>query len=371
MSDDEGSYEEDEYVYLQTERNKLHIEKELIELRVLAQNKDLEYKRQQLKIENDLNEQIQKKNKRKLEETIGMLKLEKEAEELQYKIAKHKMQHKADLIDAELHLRERELAYSEWTHTNIQRLENPLKDGPSGEKELILSDRIVELYGVVTYVMAEHLTVRINYYNNQDPTLPIFMIVDSPGGSVMAGLEIINLMQYSQAPIYVVIKGWAASMAAVIAACSDHSYIYKDARILHHQIASFTMGNLTHHSDKLKWLQDLTERTDKPMLKKINDRLKKLDSDQEWTTDEWNKAIHDKTSSHDWIAYGDEAVQLGWVEGIVHSIQYTSQVRHPDAKYSKDKKVEAPAAPALPSKSKLAAEQLRFGDCWAVAQTTF
>ena len=62
---------------------------------------------------------------------------------------------------------------------------------------------------------------RIAFYNAIDSEAPIFIVIDrSPGGSVMSGYMMLQAMETSKAPVYVVVKGYAASMAAIRASMS-------------------------------------------------------------------------------------------------------------------------------------------------------
>src|SRR6202044_541256 len=98
---------------------------------------------------------------------------------------------------------------------------------------------------------------RIHYFNNKDESLPIFLVIDySPGGSVMEGYRIVKAMQASKAPVHVVVKSYAASMAAVITTLAPHSYVYPNAVILHHQMSDMAWGNLTQHKEQLKVMEE-------------------------------------------------------------------------------------------------------------------
>ena len=104
---------------------------------------------------------------------------------------------------------------------------------------MVISDRRIPLNGPITNETADYVTTRIHFFNNKDPKLPIFIVIDdSPGGSVMAGYRILKAMEGSDAPVHVVVKSFAASMAAAIATLAKHSYAYPNAVILHHQISA-------------------------------------------------------------------------------------------------------------------------------------
>ena len=134
--------------------------------------------------------------------------------------------------------------------------ENPLKENGT----LVISDRRIPLNGLITTDTADYITSRIQYWNNKDRKLPIFIVIDaSPGGSVMAGYRILKAMESSDAPVHVVVKSFAASMAAAITTLATESYAYPNAVILHHQISSQVMGqlNLTQqrefHEESQRW----------------------------------------------------------------------------------------------------------------------
>ena len=73
-----------------------------------------------------------------------------------------------------------------------------------------------------------------------------------PGGSVMEGYRIVKAMQASKAPIHVVVKSFAASMAAVITTLAVHSYAYPNAVILHHQMSTGANGNMTQIKEQVE-----------------------------------------------------------------------------------------------------------------------
>src|SRR5260221_13390772 len=111
---------------------------------------------------------------------------------------------------------------------------------------LSISDRRIALNGVITSETANRVTERINYFNNQNREFPIFIVIDdSPGGSVAAGYKILKTMSGRHAPVYVVVKSFAASIAAGITTMATKSFAYPKPIILHHHLSGRTCGNLT------------------------------------------------------------------------------------------------------------------------------
>ncbi len=197
-------------------------------------------------------------------------------------------------------------------------LKNPLKDNGM----LIISDRRIPLNGLITTSTADFVTARIQYWNNKDRTLPIFIVIDgSPGGSVMAGYRILRAMESSDAPIHVVVKSFAASMAAGITTLAHESYAYPNAVILHHQISSLVMGqlNLTQqrefHQESERWWA----RLGTPIANKMG-----------VSTDELIKKMYAHNSNGDWSEFAEDAQKLKWVNHIVRGIDETSFNKDPD-----------------------------------------
>lgn len=195
-----------------------------------------------------------------------------------------------------------------------------LKDPVQGNK-LILSDRTIALNGVITSKTADNLAERIAYFNNRDADAPIFIVIDDcPGGSVMAGYKILKAMHGSKAPVYTVVKSFAASMAACITTLSERSFAYPNAIIMHHQLSAGIMGNLTQHREGVKELEEWWRRLADPVAAKMG-----------LTRDEFITEMYKKSSSGDWNEFADNAQKLKWVDTIVEEIEETAQLRHPDS----------------------------------------
>ncbi|MES2660721.1 MAG: ATP-dependent Clp protease proteolytic subunit [Verrucomicrobiota bacterium] len=197
-------------------------------------------------------------------------------------------------------------------------LKTPLKENGI----LVVSDRRIPLNGLITANTADFITSRIQYWNNKDRELPIFIVIDaSPGGSVMAGYRILKAMESSDAPVHVVVKSFAASMAAAITTLAKESYAYPNAVMLHHQISSVVFGqlNLTEqrefHAESERWWR----RLGTPVATKMG-----------ITPDEFIKKMYAHSSNGDWSEFGEQAKDLKWVNHIVTGIDETSFTKDPD-----------------------------------------
>ena len=212
-------------------------------------------------------------------------------------------------------------------------LEKPLRD----DGVLVISDRRIPLNGMIVPATADYITSRIDYWNNKDKKLPIFIVIDDcPGGSVMAGYRILKSMEASEAPIHVVVKSFAASMAACITTLAEESYCYPNSLILHHQISSqlmFARLNLTQQKEFYQDSQRWWERLASPVAAKMG-----------ISTDDFIKGMYEKASGGDWTEFGDKAKELKWVNHILTGIEETSLNKDPDATEKPKPAAATPAA---------------------------
>lgn len=217
-----------------------------------------------------------------------------------------KYQEEMAAIEAKLQVKATREKLTATVVDQIEYLENPYKDGV-----VYVSDRRIPLNGVITTGTADYVCDRIDYFNNQSQDLPIFIVIDSsPGGSVMEGYRIVKAIETSRAPVHVVVKSFAASMAAIITTLAPHSYALPNAVILHHQMSSSMRGNLTQQEEMLESSKEWARRLAQPLADKMGvtmDRLVEL--------------MYENNSDGDWEEFADKAVELKWVNHVVHEIR--------------------------------------------------
>ncbi|KAJ8609332.1 hypothetical protein CTAYLR_009115 [Chrysophaeum taylorii] len=85
----------------------------------------------------------------------------------------------------------------------------------------LLKERIVMLNGPVTDDVAATITAQLLFLEAEDPSAPIYMYLNSPGGAVTAGLAIYDTMRYVRAPVSTLCLGQAASMGSLLLAAGD------------------------------------------------------------------------------------------------------------------------------------------------------
>lgn len=245
----------------------------------------------------------------------GILKMETEIESLEIRRMDNEVKRETAKLSGSMELEQKQAEARTYAIAEPTYIKEPLQG-----RKLVISDRRISLNGPISMATADQITARINYFNNRDKEMPIFIVIDdSPGGSVMAGYKILKAMEGSEAPVHVVVKSFAASMAACITTLAAKSYAYPNAVILHHQIAAISGGNLTQQQEWVKEMEEWWKRLATPIADKMG-----------ITREEFIKRMYAHSSSGDWNEFGDNAQKLKWVDTIVDEIEETSTMRHPD-----------------------------------------
>lgn len=100
-----------------------------------------------------------------------------------------------------------------------------------------LEQRKIFLWGAVTDATAKEITERLLYLEGINPGKEIIFYINSPGGSITAGMAIYDTMQLVTSPITVVVTGMAASMGSILlcGAAKGRRLLYPHSRVLIHQ----------------------------------------------------------------------------------------------------------------------------------------
>jgi len=108
----------------------------------------------------------------------------------------------------------------------------------------LLKDRIVFIGTAIDDDVANVVTAQLLFLESEDPEKDVSIYINSPGGSVTAGLAIYDTMQYVKAPVSTICLGQAASMAAVLisAGAKGKRYAVPNARIMIHQLSGGFSG---------------------------------------------------------------------------------------------------------------------------------
>ena len=131
----------------------------------------------------------------------------------------------------------------------------------------LLNDRIIFLGEEVNDTSASIVVAQLLYLEAQDPDKDIQFYINSPGGSVTAGMAIYDTMQYIKCDVATICVGMAASMGAFLlsAGTKGKRMALPNAEIMIHQPSAGTQGQITDMAIHLKRLQVIKERMNKIM----------------------------------------------------------------------------------------------------------
>jgi len=129
----------------------------------------------------------------------------------------------------------------------------------------LLKDRVIMLDGEVTQHSASLICAQLLFLESDNPDRAISLYINSPGGSVTAGMAIYDTMQYIKPVIHTIVMGQAASMGSLLATAGEpgHRYILPNARHMIHQPLGGASGQATdveiQARELLRWKTVLTD----------------------------------------------------------------------------------------------------------------
>ena len=132
----------------------------------------------------------------------------------------------------------------------------------------LLNDRIIFLSEEVNDTTASLIVAQLLYLESQNPDQDIQFYINSPGGSVTAGMAIYDTMQYIKCDVSTICIGMAASMGAFLLAAGTKGkrMALPNAEIMIHQPSAGTQGQITDMAIHLKRMNHiLSENTGKPL----------------------------------------------------------------------------------------------------------
>lgn len=146
---------------------------------------------------------------------------------------------------------------------------NPIviEQTPRGERQYdiysrLLLDRIIFLGTQVNDVVANLLIAQMLFLEQDNPEAPIHFYINSPGGSVYAGLGIYDIMQHVSCPVYTYCVGLAASMGSLLLTAGEkgHRHSLPHSRIMIHQPLGGAQGQCSDIQIQAKEIQDLKDQ---------------------------------------------------------------------------------------------------------------
>lgn len=156
----------------------------------------------------------------------------------------------------------------------------------------LLEDRIIFLSGEIDDALANTVVAQLIYLEGKDPSKDISIYINSPGGSVTAGMAIYDTMNYIKCDVSTISVGFSASMGAFLLAAGTKGkrYALKNSEIMIHQVLGGAQGQASDvkiHAEQLlktkaKMNRILAENTGKPIevIERDTDRDNYLTADE-------------------------------------------------------------------------------------------
>lgn len=155
---------------------------------------------------------------------------------------------------------------------------------PKGEKYFdlfskLLNDRVIMITEQIDDQMMGVIVAQLLYLEAEDSGEPIHVYISSPGGSVMAGLAILDTMELIHAPVYTYAMGMVASMAAVLFTCGEkgHRYVMPNAELMIHQPLGGTSGQASDIEIQANHILSLKRRLYKILAKATGQNVKTIE----------------------------------------------------------------------------------------------
>ena len=147
----------------------------------------------------------------------------------------------------------------------------------------LLKDRIIFLGDEVNDVTAGLVVAQLLFLEAEDPDKDIHLYINSPGGSVTAGMAIYYTMQYIKPDVSTICIGMAASMGAFLlnAGAKGKRYALPNSTIMIHQPLGGAKGQATDIEIHAKWILQIKERLNQILSERTGQPLEKIKADTE------------------------------------------------------------------------------------------
>lgn len=167
----------------------------------------------------------------------------------------------------------------------------------------LLKERVIFLNGQVEDHMANLIVAQLLFLESEDPKADISIYINSPGGSVTAGMAIYDTLKYIRPDIATICMGQACSMGAFLlsAGTKGKRYALENARVMIHQPLGGFQGQASDIEIHAREIIELRERLNKIMSENTGKPLKEISKD----------------TDRDYFMTADEAKKYGLVDEVL------------------------------------------------------
>jgi ATP-dependent Clp protease protease subunit len=167
----------------------------------------------------------------------------------------------------------------------------------------LLRERVIFLVGPVNDVTANLVVAQLLFLESENPDKDISLYINSPGGSVSAGLSIFDTMQFIKPDVSTLCMGLAASMGAFLlaAGAKGKRFALPNSRIMIHQPSGGAQGQATDIEIQAREILKLRESLNKILAERTGQSLEKIRNDSE----------------RDFFMSGPEAKEYGLIDSVL------------------------------------------------------
>ena len=167
----------------------------------------------------------------------------------------------------------------------------------------LLKERIIFLVGPISDTVANAVIAQMLFLASVDPKKDIQLYINTPGGSVTAGLAIYDTMQYIKSPVSTVCIGLAGSMGATLLAAGapKKRFALPNAEVLLHQVAGGISGEAIEIEITAKQIVKIKEKLNRILAKHTGQDLEKVEKD----------------TDRDFYLSAEEAKEYGLIDEVI------------------------------------------------------
>ena len=182
----------------------------------------------------------------------------------------------------------------------------------------LLKDRLIFIVGPVEDQMANLIVAQLLYLESENPEKDVQLYINSPGGSVTAGLSIYDTMQFVNCDVSTICVGQAASMGALLlgGGAKGKRYALPHSRIMVHQPSAGFQGQATDIDIHAKEVLELKRRLNEIMAKNTGQKVETIEKDLE----------------RDNFMSGERAVKYGLIDTVLGNRTEMSASKKGDSK---------------------------------------
>ena len=167
----------------------------------------------------------------------------------------------------------------------------------------LLKERIVFLGGPISDAVANTVIAQLLFLESQDPKKEIKLYINSPGGSVTAGLAVYDTMQFVKSDVSTICVGMAASMGAVLLAAGKKGrrFVLPNSEVMLHQVMGGAEGQAVEIEISARHIIKVKDRLNKILARHTGKSLKDIERD----------------TDRDFFMSAEEAKAYGLVDEII------------------------------------------------------